>query len=101
MTWPWVSRLAYENIRDERDRLREQNDTLVDHLTRVKRRESGMPELPREKKKPQEPIPAEVNRLLEGFSPEIKKQLELEARQARRNGKPWASIHQSIEEMVG
>lgn len=101
MTWPWVSRLAYETIRDERDRLRTQNDTLVEHLTRVQRREAGMPELPRQRAEPPEPIPAEVTRLLDGFSPEIKKQLELEARQARRNGKPWNSIQQSIEEMVG
>lgn len=100
MNWPWVSRLAYENVRDERDRLREQNDTLVEHLTRVQRRESGMPEMPREKPKPVEPVPQSIRRLLDGFSPQVKKQLELEARQEHTAGVDWSHIQRQIEEMV-
>ena len=44
MRWPWVSRLAYETVVSERDRLRAQNDELVDHFKRVDRVANGMTE---------------------------------------------------------
>jgi hypothetical protein len=62
MNWPWISRLAYTDMRAERDRLL----TLVERLTereyRLARREAGLPE-----REPQErPAPIPWDSELEG-----------------------------------
>lgn len=59
MNWPWVSRLAYNVVREENDRLRTQNDGLIDHLTRMDRREHGLGET-QPSAKPREPMSPEV-----------------------------------------
>ena len=66
MTWPWVSKRAY-------DLVAEQNTKMLDELLRIRRREAGMPELPRafrpEAQQPVE-IPDEVEALILQFSSE-------------------------------
>ena len=67
MNLPWVSRLAYENMVSERDHLRIQLNqmaldraSVVAQLTRISRREAGLPETPKEARKPMLPMPKEL-----------------------------------------
>ena len=62
-----MSRLAYELLLDERDRLREREAELVDHLTRVRRKEAGMPELPREPAPKRVKMPTDIRDHILGF----------------------------------
>ena len=65
--WPWVSRLAYDTVAAERDRLRDQNDKLIDHITRIDRASQGLTETPRQPKPQQEPMPAELREYIMSF----------------------------------
>jgi len=58
MKWPWVSRRAFDMVTDERDRLRAQNESLIDALTRMQRFQMGMTEKPKENGRKMEPMPA-------------------------------------------
>ncbi len=53
MTWPWVSRLAYDVVV-------EQNTKMLDELLKIRRREAGMPEHPRPAPRPEAQEPAEI-----------------------------------------
>ncbi len=57
MTWPYVSRRAYDLVLHDKERLVAQVDKLIDDLTRQRRFESGMAETPRAERKPLEPMP--------------------------------------------
>jgi hypothetical protein len=46
MNLPFVSRLAYESVVSERDRLRTQNEELIGQIVRLTRRGHGMSETP-------------------------------------------------------
>lgn len=61
MRWPWVSRRAYDDMRESRDVYRE---ALREHILRamglrqsIERAEAGLPERPREPKEP-DPMPS-------------------------------------------
>lgn len=54
-----MSRSAFDLVVEERDRLRAQNDDLMDHLRRRDRAEAGLRETPVQKPG-REPIPEEV-----------------------------------------
>lgn len=99
MRWPWVSRIAYDLLLDERDRLRAKNDNWEDHVRRVKRKEKGMTELPAEKKVPLEPIPGEIERIIQKFGSEATRQgVRNNVLMARhRQGQPWSKIQQTLE----
>ena len=103
MRWPWVSRTAYDLLLDERDRLRAKNDNWEDHMRRVERKDRGMTELPTERRKPVEPMPPELERVIEKFSSEtIRQSLRNQARIARvREGKPWSRIQAELESSLG
>ena len=81
MRWPWVSRLAYEQVV-------EQNRELLDHLIRMDRTKKGRPEQPVERRPPREdPVTQEMREAIEEFdNPAIKRQLMFEAKQALREG---------------
>jgi iron-sulfur cluster repair protein YtfE (RIC family) len=98
MKWPWVSRLAYEILRDERDRLREQNDGLMEHLKRVDRVEHGMTELPREPKRVLEPMPQELVEFInEHASPHIRREMRNQAfKRYHSKGESWAQIMRDV-----
>lgn len=68
--WPWVSRLAYDQVRGERDRLLadvERLDarvaSLVDQVVRIQRSTQGMTEVPREQRQMQ-PMPSEIREIV-------------------------------------
>ena len=89
----WVSRTAFKLVMDERDRLREQNDELMDSLTRIRRKESGMPETHVRQRALDEDLPPEVLQYIRGFDSEIMQaNVEEDVRRARRTGTGWAEI---------
>jgi len=100
---PWVSRTAYELLLDERDRLRDKNDSWEDHIRRVERKDRGMTELPVERKEPVEAMPPALERVINKFSSEaIRLSLRNQARIARvRDGKPWSKIQAELESNLG
>lgn len=60
MTWPLVSRRAFDLVCAERDRVLEQNAGLIDSLTRIQRAGAGLPELPAQPRKGKERVPADI-----------------------------------------
>jgi hypothetical protein len=103
MMWPWVSRLAYNLLVEERDRLRAKNDSWEDHVRRIDRKDKGMTELPVEKKAPTEPIPPDLAYVIDKFSSETTRQsLRNQARIAhQRENKKWSEIQAELEASLG
>jgi hypothetical protein len=101
--WLWVSRAAYDLLLDERDRLRAKNDGWEDHVRRVERKDRGMTELPTKRREPMEPMPPELEYIIDKFSSETTRQsLRNQARIARvREGKPWSKIQSELESSLG
>ena len=99
MAWPWVSRLAYDLLLDERNRLRDKNDEADEHIRRITRKQEGLTESPREPKKKVEPIPIEIERIIMGFDNEqTRSDMRNHARIARhRDGTPWSVIQANLE----
>ena len=93
MKWPWVSRVAFELVVDERDRLRKQNDEMLDSVTRVRRKEAGMPEDHARRRDLDEDLPPEVFRYIRGFENEIMQaSVEEDVRRSRKAGTSWEEI---------
>ncbi len=107
MRWPWVSRLAFEMVREERDRLREHNDTLTTHNVSLQRKSFGMKETPtpERSKDPEwmtEQIPDNVMDVVGGFaSEEMQNAMVIDIRAARRQGTRWEDIHRLLTEEDG
>lgn len=94
-----VSRVAYDLALNERDRLREQNDKLVDQLTRLVRRDNGLPEIPPERKRENIVIPAELMREIEAWeSPETQTLLKAQAVNLYRETKDWNTVRARMED---
>lgn len=94
MNWPWVSRRAYDVVIDERDRLREQNDALLDHIRRVDRIEHGVPELPRQPRPAFEPMPQELLHYINSYGDERFQKMQRDEAYKRHHklGQPWSRI---------
>ena len=95
---PWVSRLAYDQLEQERDWLREQNATLLEHVRRMDRVEHGLGELPRTPRAELQPMPI---RLAEHFrtayaNKSIAKMQRDEAYRRHASGVSWPAIEQEI-----
>lgn len=102
MRWP-VSRLAYDAVCSERDRLREQNDKLVDSLTRLARVEHGLKEKPLEPRvQPEDNVPDPIRNLIRNFSSERVRVDQLErAKRAHADGSTWQEIGEEILQAIG
>jgi len=101
MRLPWVGRTAFNLLIDERDRLREQNDQLLDSVTRVKRKEAGMPESHVRKRDLDEDLPPEVFRFIRGCESEVMQAaVEEDVRRARKSGTSWAEIVEILKDDV-
>lgn len=99
--WPWVSRSTLEAVREERDRLREQNDELTDQLVRLTRVRNGRPETVKEPSGPPEPIPGELKELIMGFdSKATQVRLVKQVRRAKANGRGWSEITEEFREKL-
>lgn len=93
MKWPLVSREAYEAACSERDWLRSQTGRLLEQLTRIGRREVGLPEVPRGARVEIGEIPAELARYIAGFeSRSIRGAMRSEAFRRRQQGTSWEEI---------
>lgn len=101
MSWlPFVSRLAYEVVVSERDRLRTKNDQWEEHVRRVERKTAGMPELPLEKREPADLlVPSRVLRLINRFDNEaIRRGMRNDVLIAKnRGGKAWSEIEAELK----
>ena len=93
-----MSRLAYELVLDERDRLRTEHDKLVDTMVALQRKSFGMKEQPQQRKSQDpewmtEEMPPEVLELISGWSSEqMRAAVEIDIRNARRQGTPWDEL---------
>jgi hypothetical protein len=95
--WPWVSRLAWDLVVEELRRVREQNDRLVEHITRMDRVEHGLGEHP-VKVRTLEPMPKEVyEKIREYESSQVRAQVEREAQALHRQGVAWQEILERLE----
>ena len=93
MNWPWTSRARLDDALEQIAHLRAQVVTLTDALTRINRREVGLPEVPRPPKAAPEPIPDELERYIRGFDdPSARHRLRREALIRRTQGTPWDQI---------
>lgn len=99
MNLPFVSRLAYALLLDERDRLRAQNDKLMEAVVALQRKNFGMreaPPTPTRAKDPEwmtEEFPPELRQIIDGYeSQAIKDSIEIDVRNARRQGAPFTEI---------
>ncbi len=99
MMWFWVSRELLDEVKADRDYLREQLGARNDHLTRVARKGAGMPELPRQQEEEVEPMPNEVREMIRGFAdPTVQATLMEDAYRARRIGESWDAIREQLAE---
>lgn len=98
MRFPWVSRELYESACAERDRLRTQNDDLLNHRVRVDRAENGMSELPRDYRKPLDPPPKSIAEYIKKFAFKATRQaMWAEANKRRKAGQSWEEIEAQIK----
>ena len=106
MTWPWVSRLAYDEVVQQRNDLRLIRDRLTDEIIRMKRHEVGLRETPREVKaalqKPPE-VPPEVSMLYRGRcqSSAMETEIERQASEMHAGGAPWDEVRRALVLQVG
>ena len=97
MRWPWVSRLAYDTVRGESDRLREQNAQLLAHITRMDRVEHGLGETPRPERLALQPMPGELKAYIASFAtPAIQKTMRDQAYRRHAKGQSWETIAQDV-----
>lgn len=93
MSWPWVSRRAYDLLLHDVERLETQNDKLIDDLTRQRRVEAGMTETPRPERKPLEPMPYELQQHIKGWGGAGTQRMQRgQAYRRHARGEPWDDI---------
>lgn len=109
--WPWTSVARLEDVRtlaaerladaqSEIDWLRgrmhvleERNRELTDQVTRIARRDRGMPEEPRQPREKPEEMPSQLSDYFDGIYPEnIGTGLRNAALARRKKGETWESI---------
>lgn len=102
MSWPWVGRAALDAVTGERDRLRAQVDSLLEHVTRMDRVANGLTETPRQPKEP-DPMPESLRRKIQRFgtSGTVQDQLSRARRAHHEQRKSWAEIESEFDASVG
>ena len=101
MNLPWVSRFAFTVLEREHERVVAQNERLEEALTRLRRTEAGLREVPKGAPAPPDEMPREVRELIAGFdSGAMIDTVEREAWEARRKGIRWEEIHDRLERSV-
>ena len=93
MSWPLVSRRAYDLLLDDVERLSTQNGKLIDDLTRQRRVEAGMTETPRPERKPIEPMPYEFQQHIKGWGGSGTQRMQRsQAYRRHQQGETWDEI---------
>ena len=98
-----VSGRAYRLLLDERDRLRHQNDGLIETYKRIQRVRSGMretPPTPRPEAQRPVTLPTEIKELLSGFRKPVSDTIERQVRSMHANGTPFEEIHKVLEKQL-
>ena len=91
--WPWTSRARLDDALAEVAHLRVEVAKLTDALTRICRREVGLPEVPRQLRPPLEPMPQELHEHYKRYGDQRLAKAERDvAYRAHAQGKPWAQI---------
>lgn len=93
MRWPWTSVARLDDAQAQVAYLKSEVAKLSEALTRISRREAGLPETPREAKPPMDPMPDELRHYIEGFAGmSVRKQMRDVAFRRRAQGTPWKVI---------
>ncbi|KKK96106.1 hypothetical protein LCGC14_2666110 [marine sediment metagenome] len=93
MSWPWVSRRAYDLLLHNVERLETQNDKLIEAATRQRRFEAGMTETPRPERKPLEPMPHELRQHIKGWGGSGTQRMQhSQAYRRHHQGESWVEI---------
>jgi hypothetical protein len=101
MTWPWVSRRAYDEVCRQRDRMEAREAEIVDQLVRMSRVSQGMTEI-KPTIKPPDPMPDALTRLIGGFSSSgVQAQMTEQCLKQRRLGETWENIERFIRDSLG
>ncbi len=106
MRWPWVSRLAYDDLKERCVRLEqlvEQKDARIGEVTselvRLVRHQSGMSETPKPPRPAADPMPASVEALIRsGSNPSIQRMVRGDAYRANARGISWAEIEAKLSQ---
>jgi hypothetical protein len=106
--WPWVSRLAFDAVREERDRLAREREQLLDqvgrladHRLRMDRVDRGLGEHPRPPKPEPEPMPEEVEALIQRWdNGTIRDQLRMDAEAMYRKVGSWDRVADHMREAI-
>ena len=97
--WPWTSRARLEDALEQVAHLRAECAKLTEALTRIGRREVGLPEVPRGARVEIGEPPAKLARYIAGFeNRSIRTAMWSEARQRRRQGTSWEEIESDVME---
>ena len=96
LRWPWVSRLAFDAVSAERDRLLAENARLLDHVTRMERADRGLSEVPRQPRPPMEPMPRDLAEHIAGYdNPTVRVELRRTCFRRARN-ESWDAIKADV-----
>src|SRR5690606_20434089 len=88
-----VARQQFDLLQQQVNFLRHQNEQLINQLTRIKRKEVGLPEVPRPPRERPKPMPRELIDYCNKFASENVRRAEMEALERRhRDGESWDSI---------
>lgn len=106
MTWPWVSRRAYELVVEERALLREQLSEARAQIARYINRDMGISDTPRPQYPPQAQrpaaIPPDLERLIGGFQSEaLRVAIRDQCRMRYADGSNWDEITSEVNRQLG
>ena len=106
MRWPWMSVARLEDAREQVQYLRGEldgalltNAKLVDQMTRISRREAGLPEVPREPRpiEATEPMPRPLREHILRFSSQaVQRSLREQALKKHSEGLSWDDISKLV-----
>jgi len=93
LRWPWTSRARLDDAVEQIAHLRAEVNRLTDALTRINRREVGLPEVPRQPRPDIGEMPSELAKFIAGFeNRSVRANMRQEAYLRRRQGAEWAEI---------
>lgn len=98
MNWPWVSSARLDDALGQVAFLRAENTKLTDSLTRISRREVGLPEVPRAARPPTEPIPRDILEHCNSYASSSVCKLQRDtALRCHAQGESWESIRARLK----
>jgi len=93
--WPWVSRLAYDQLLVDNEYLKTRLEVVFDQSMRIRRFESGLAETPRPVKAIVESMPPALYQYINGWKSEStrrEQRAQAYRRHAHGRGESWKDI---------